>query len=116
MKRKFVETPVFRRLWSNAGLSEENLRELQRTILVNPESGDVIQGAYGLRKIRVALPGKGKSGGARVLYKDFEFAGQIFFLFLILKSKQANLTSDQKKLVVAELKEIEKQLKENQIG
>ena len=110
MIRKFIETPVFRKLWSDYGLNEEDLRILQKTILWNPDSGDVIKGTSGLRKIRVALPGKGKSGGARVLYKDFEFAGTIFFIFLIVKKKQADLTSEQKKMISKIIKEIEADL------
>ncbi|MCD6056408.1 MAG: hypothetical protein K0R12_1370 [Gammaproteobacteria bacterium] len=38
-------------------------------IALNPLSGDLIQGTGGARKIRWAnVPGKGKSGGARIIY------------------------------------------------
>lgn len=110
MKREFVETNVFRRLWVEGGLSEEDLHSLQNILLEFPDTGDVIPGTYGLRKIRVAASGRGKRGGGRVFYKDFTFAGKIFFLFLILKKESADLSSDQKKKVSAMLKEIEEDL------
>jgi hypothetical protein len=49
-------------------LGLEGLRALQIKLLQDPEAGDLISGGRGLRKMRVALPGRGKSGGARVIY------------------------------------------------
>ncbi len=37
-------------------------------IVRDPETGDLIEGTGGVRKIRVALAGTGKRGGARVIY------------------------------------------------
>lgn len=44
----------------------------KNTLLQSPELGDVIQGADGLRKVRVTAKGKGKRGGARVIYYYFD--------------------------------------------
>ena len=43
---------------------------LQRLLMVDPDAGDVMPGCGGLRKLRTADPrrGKGKRGGARVIY------------------------------------------------
>ena len=65
--RTVIETPTFQkqadRLWS-----EDERLEFVAWIAANPTIGDVIPGADGARKVRWALPGQGKRGGARVIY------------------------------------------------
>ena len=53
--------PEFERQWQKMGLGGNELRQLQETLLENPKAGDVIQGTKGLRKIRIAFEGQGKS-------------------------------------------------------
>jgi hypothetical protein len=53
------------------GLGDDELRQLQETLLQNPKAGDVIRGIKGMRKIRMAFQGQGKSGSGRVAYVDF---------------------------------------------
>ncbi len=64
---RFVETPVFTRAVT-ALLDEEQYRALQLALALRPEQGDVIRGSGGLRKLRWGLAGRGKRGGARVIY------------------------------------------------
>ena len=52
----FTEHPVFTRRIMEL-LTDEEYREFQLELAANPESGDVIPGLGGLRKIRLALPG-----------------------------------------------------------
>jgi hypothetical protein len=47
--------------------TDEDLRALQRFLLVAPEAGDLIRGGAGLRKLRWSAQGRGKRGGARVI-------------------------------------------------
>lgn len=62
-----IETPIFtKQLLSN--LSDEEYRLFQATLLERPDVGKVIPGGGGLRKVRWGLEGRGKSGGARVIY------------------------------------------------
>lgn len=49
-------------------LDDEAFRDLQNLIIEQPEKGSLIRGGRGLRKIRFAPPGRGKSGGHRVIY------------------------------------------------
>ena len=58
----------------------------------DPEAGDVIPRSGGIRKVRVALPGAGKSGGARVIYFYRGAKGRIYLLTAYAKSRQENLT------------------------
>ena len=53
------------------GLNDEDRRKLENEIANNPSIGKVIRGTGGLRKMRFALGGSGKSGGTRILYVDF---------------------------------------------
>jgi len=61
----FVELPLFTK---HAPFTDDELAALQQTRLDNPLAGDLIPGARGLRKMRAALGGRGKRGGARVIY------------------------------------------------
>ncbi|MDP2152841.1 MAG: type II toxin-antitoxin system RelE/ParE family toxin [Methylotenera sp.] len=73
----------------------------------NPETGDIIEGTGGLRKIRFAdaKRGKGKRGGLRVIYYWWS-AGKQFWLFTIYnKDEKDDLKPAQKKI----LKELIKQ-------
>jgi hypothetical protein len=54
----------------------------------------VIPGGGGLRKIRVAASGRGKRGGARVIYYWFVDDQIIEFLSVYPKNRKSNLTAD----------------------
>jgi hypothetical protein len=57
----------------------------------------VIKGSGGLRKLRWALPGRGKSGGVRIVYFWRVSESQIIMLTMYAKNVQANLTPAQLK-------------------
>jgi hypothetical protein len=63
----FIETSIFTRQVM-ALLDDEEYRALQNTLLLDPEHGALIQGGGGLRKMRHAAQGRGKSGGVRAIY------------------------------------------------
>ena len=62
-----------------------------------PQAGALIKGGAGIRKVRWALPGGGKSGGVRVIYFCRVSDSQIILLTLYAKNEQTNLTPDQVK-------------------
>jgi len=91
-----IETPIFtKQLLSN--LSDEEYRLFQAALLERPDAGKVIPDGGGLRKVRWGLEGRGKSGGARVIYYWFIERGTILLLFMYPKNVQENLTQDQLK-------------------
>jgi len=49
-------------------MPESERSELVAFVAANPEAGDVIAQAGGVRKLRWSLPDRGKRGGARVVY------------------------------------------------
>ncbi len=71
--------------------------ELERARLVefvgaNPEAGDLIPATGGVRKLRWALPGGGKRGGARVIYLFHNERLPVFLLAMYGKNEKANLS------------------------
>ena len=59
------------------------------------DAGDVIQGAGGARKLRWAATGKGKRGGARVIYLYVVIAARIYLLRCYAKNVKTDLTADE---------------------
>ena len=92
----FVELPIFVRCAQDM-FSDDDLRELQVTLLKNPAAGDLILGGRGLRKWRVPLPGRGKRGGARVIYYHWVSHDQCLLVFAYAKNVAADLTKDQRR-------------------
>ena len=91
------------------GLNDENLRELEQELLKNPQSGDVIEGTGGARKLRIKIRNRGKSGGGRVIYLDVFEKEKLYFLFAYPKNVQENLTAEQKKMIKNIIEEIKKE-------
>ncbi len=91
---EFIETSIFTKQ-IQAIATDDELKDLQIELIAQPQKGDIIQGTGGLRKIRMALNNKGKSGGARVIY----FLATVQTIYLVLaypKSVKDNLTSAEK--------------------
>lgn len=99
MKRTFVMTSGFERVWAALGLGDDELQELEAVLLANPDAGDVVQHMDGARKIRIPLEGRGKSGGGRVIYVDVVVRERIYLLLAYQKNVQTDLTPDQKKIL-----------------
>ena len=96
MTREFVHTKVFERAWASIGCTDEDLSATQGLICSNPRIGDVITGTGGLRKMRIPLSGVGKSGGARVLYVDFEAHGVSYLIYAYPKNERTNISAAEK--------------------
>jgi hypothetical protein len=98
MKKTFVETIEFTQ-WVKEYLSDDALSELQRELQNDPDQGSVMPGCGGLRKMRVADPrrGKGKRGGARVIYLHIEELDQVHLVTVYGKDQKEDLSADDKK-------------------
>ena len=92
----FIELPLFTELITDL-VGDTRYAEFQRELLRQPEKGDLMQNAGGLRKVRLRLPGRGKSGGARVIYLYLERHDTIVLFYVYTKAKSENLTADQLK-------------------
>jgi hypothetical protein len=102
---EFIETPTFTRLLADL-LSDDEYAKLQNVLVNNPERGDVLKGGGGIRKLRHALPGCGKSGGVRVIYYWLRDDGQIYMLLIYPKSKKDDLTDQETALLRELVKEL----------
>jgi mRNA-degrading endonuclease RelE of RelBE toxin-antitoxin system len=95
---RFVETTVFTRAVT-ALLDEEEYRALQLALALRPEQGNVIRGSGGLRKLRWGLAGRGKRGGARVIYYWDQPTQTFYMLYVYTKPEQGDLTPQQVKVL-----------------
>ena len=94
----FVESPQFTRTITQL-VGDDEYRLLQAALLENPEAGAVIVGSGGLRKIRWSLPGRGKRGGARMIYYYWVVRSRIYLLYAYSKSAKSDLTREQIKIL-----------------
>ena len=69
-------------------------------IAAAPEGGDLIRGTGGLRKRRIALPGRGKRGGARVITLFLGERYPVYAVFLFAKNERENLSAQQSKALL----------------
>jgi hypothetical protein len=94
---EFFEAPGFTRYVSDY-LTDDEYWELQSRLACLPESGDMIPGTGGFRKLRWADPkrGKGQRGGLRVIYYYFPGERQIWLMTLYGKNEASDLTPKEK--------------------
>ncbi len=94
-----IETETFARR------ADKLLDSAERDVLItflalNPTAGDVIEGTGGVRKVRFAAQGKGKSGGVRVIHYFVPDAGPLYALLLYAKSERTEMSAEQRKMVI----------------
>jgi hypothetical protein len=93
----FIETSIFTKTITSL-LPDESYKSLQVELLRRPDSGAIIKGSGGLRKIRWSIDGSGKRGGIRVIYY-YDHPNRVFMLLAYKKNFQENLTPAQTKVL-----------------
>ena len=78
-------------------IGTDGLEALAVYLIDHPEAGDVISGAGGIRKFRWAAKGKGKRGGARIIYLYVVVAARIYLMRCYAKNVKTDLTAHEKK-------------------
>lgn len=106
MTRIFVETKEFQARWKALGMTEEDLRKLQGFLLEHPGMAPVIQGTGGVRKLRWAREGRGKSGSLRTIYLDMKASGLIYLITVFGKGEKDNLSAEEKQTIKAFVKRL----------
>ncbi len=95
-----AETPTFTRQAEKL-FDEDEKRELINFLAENPLAGDEIPGTGGVRKVRFAASGRGKRGGARIIYYYLDETIPLYALLAYAKNDKADMTPDEKRIVSA---------------
>jgi len=115
----FVELPAFTDTWDKElQLNDDDLAELQLTIMRRPDAGPVISGVGGLRKLRFAPSSwrQGKRGALRICYAIFPNYGVVLLAAVYAKNNQGNLTTHEKQVIAQLLREYDQQLQRRRKG
>jgi mRNA-degrading endonuclease RelE of RelBE toxin-antitoxin system len=102
---KFIEATAFTKCVYDY-LSDDEYLGLQSFLLLYPESGKVVPGSGGVRKIRWAMAGKGKSGGVRVIYYFKKQDDEIWLLTIYSKNEVENIPSHVLRQIAKEIENV----------
>ena len=86
-----AELPEYLRAASKL-LSDADQRAVVDHLAAHPKAGDLIEGTGGVRKLRWARDGRGKSGGVRVIYYVHSDSMPLYLLTMFAKNERANLS------------------------
>jgi hypothetical protein len=104
----FLHLDIFDEEWSDLGLGDNDLQELQSAILTSPERYPIIPGTEGLRKIRFApsREARGKRGAYRVGYVRFRKFGFILLVTAWGKNDRSDLSARDQNAIAAIVRDI----------
>ncbi|EJL5627602.1 type II toxin-antitoxin system RelE/ParE family toxin [Salmonella enterica] len=91
----FIETEIFTEDVKNL-LDDDEYHRLQLLLAIQPDSGDLIQDAGGLRKVRWGVRGRGKRSGVRIIYFYRVSRSEIRLLLIYKKGIKDDLTAQEK--------------------
>lgn len=113
MKKVFIESRTFTSEVYEM-LDEDRYAAFQNLLMENPEEGAVMPGCGGLRKVRIPdrRRGKGKRGGARVIYLHVPEVDWVFLLDIYSKGEKEDLDASEKKAI----KQLAEELKQEAIA
>jgi mRNA-degrading endonuclease RelE of RelBE toxin-antitoxin system len=102
---EFIEASAFTKYIFDY-LSEDEFWGLQNFLIQYPEAGKVIRGSGGIRKVRWSMSGKGKRGGARIIYYFNKQNNEIWLLTIYSKSEMENIPADILCQIAKEIKNV----------
>jgi len=115
MKRTVVQTEIFTRILDNLiakrKLLQKDFEDLERLLVENPQSGEVIPSLSGLRKIRLKSTYSGKRGGFRVDYLDIPQVKKLYLVVIYPKNVKEDLSPEEKR----EFKRFVEQIKQEEL-
>jgi len=102
---EFIEAVAFTKYIYDY-LSEDEYVGLQSFLLQYPESGKVVRGSGGVRKVRWAMSGKGKSGGVRIIYYFKKQDDEIWLLTIYSKNEVENIPAHVLRQIAKEIENV----------
>jgi hypothetical protein len=100
---EFIEASAFTK-YLYTYLTEDEYIGLQSFLLNNPESGKIVPGSGGVRKLRWGMDRKGKSGGVRIIYYFKKKDDEIWLLTIYSKNETENIPAHILRQLAEELK------------
>jgi len=101
----FIETSTFTKLIATY-LTDDEYLGLQSFLLKYPEAGKIVRGSGGVRKLRWAISGKGKSGGIRIIYYWKPRDDEIWLLTVYGKSERETIPGHILKKIAEEIRNV----------
>jgi hypothetical protein len=102
---EFIEAPLFTRYVYDY-LTDDEYLGLQSYLLIYPESGKIVPGSGGIRKLRWAMTGSGKRGGVRIIYFFKKQNDEIWLLTIYSKNEIENIPAHILKKIAEEIKNV----------
>ena len=102
---EFIEATAFTKYVYDY-LTEDEYLGLQSFLLQNPEAGKIVRGSGGVRKVRWAITGKGKSGGVRVIYYFKKQDDEIWLLTIYSKSEVGSIPAHVLRQIAKEIENV----------
>jgi hypothetical protein len=93
-------------------MTDAQIDDLIDFVARNPLSGDVIESTSGLRKLRWRLSGRGKRGGARIIYYYHDADMPLYLLLAYSKSSMADVSATELKRLMAIAGDVSRRRKE----
>jgi len=103
---EIIETPAYLAAAERAGMTEEDRAAVVDFIAANPQAGDLIKGSGGVRKVRIAKPGGGKSGGWRVLTAYISETVAVLLVTAYGKNQRGNVSKAEVNEMAGLMKEL----------
>jgi mRNA-degrading endonuclease RelE of RelBE toxin-antitoxin system len=102
---EFIEATAFTR-YVYTYLNDDEYLGLQSFLFKYPEAGKVVPGSGGVRKLRWAMAGKGKSGGVRIIYYFKKQDEEIWLLTIYSKNEIENIPSHVLRQIAEEFRNV----------
>ena len=100
-----METKAFQER-AKSRMTKEEVDSAVRMIAMDPTCGDLLRGTGGIRKVRFAVAGKGKSGGVRIIYYFHNEDIPVFMLAVFAKKEKADLKPSERKMLAVLAKKL----------
>lgn len=90
-------------------LSERERHDLIDYLAAHPHAGVILRETGGIRKLRWAQGGRGKSGGIRVIYYFFDASMPLYLLAAFGKNEKSNLSRAERKTLAKNVELLKQQ-------